>query len=382
MSGNLTNTDPKFVNVANKDFHLQSASPAIGAALASDAPGSDFDGLTRPQGTGYDAGAFEYAETNASPKYKCSSGSCVRDDANGTFTSSNCDNACSVPPPAQQNPVANFKLDETSGQTLNDSAGTNTGYLGATADAEAFDPQRAAGKSNNGLQFDGTDDKATINPSPSVNNLTQFTYSAWIKPTGWGGGGYGRVVSKESSGKQNEISFDLNQPQGNTISVGVFSTAENQLFASVASQNAIVLNAWQYVTATYDDAGDRKLHIYVNGREVAYQRQDTVAGTLLTTVSPIILGNNWEGSRGFPGIIDEVKVWNRALSASDVLNDYNTYASLLGDLNSDNLVNLSDFDILKADFLKTGSFFNLKSDIDGDGIVTIKDAGMLMSGWK
>ena len=53
------------------------------------------------------------------------------------------------------------------------------------------------------------------------------------------------------------------------------------------------------------------------------------------------------------------------------------------DLNSDNFVNQTDLDILKADFLKlTGSLSNPKSDIDGDGTVTIKDVGIMMSEWK
>ena len=53
------------------------------------------------------------------------------------------------------------------------------------------------------------------------------------------------------------------------------------------------------------------------------------------------------------------------------------------DLNSDNFVNQTDFDILKADFLKlAGSLANPKSDIDGDGTVTIKDVGIMMSEWK
>jgi hypothetical protein len=54
-----------------------------------------------------------------------------------------------------------------------------------------------------------------------------------------------------------------------------------------------------------------------------------------------------------------------------------------GDLNSDNLINQSDFDILKNDFLKlTANLTNPKSDIDADGQCTVKDAGILMSGWK
>lgn len=53
------------------------------------------------------------------------------------------------------------------------------------------------------------------------------------------------------------------------------------------------------------------------------------------------------------------------------------------DINLDSLVNNLDMDILKSDFLKlTANLGNPKSDIDGDGQATVKDVGILMSGWR
>ena len=57
---NLVIGDPKFVNPTGADFHLQSGSPAIDAGSPLNAPDSDFDGNARPQGAGYDIGAYEY----------------------------------------------------------------------------------------------------------------------------------------------------------------------------------------------------------------------------------------------------------------------------------------------------------------------------------
>ena len=58
LSSNV-NTDPRFTNLSSFDFHLQSGSPAINQGVNTGIP-ADFDGISRPQGTAYDIGAFEF----------------------------------------------------------------------------------------------------------------------------------------------------------------------------------------------------------------------------------------------------------------------------------------------------------------------------------
>ena len=61
MSGNKDNTNPLLANPSSYDFRLTSGSPAIDGGLTlADVP-NDYTGLARPQGAGYDQGAFEFA---------------------------------------------------------------------------------------------------------------------------------------------------------------------------------------------------------------------------------------------------------------------------------------------------------------------------------
>jgi len=75
----LWNVDPMFVDAAGGDFHLRPDSPCIDAGTSVDVA-EDFDGNPRPQGAGFDTGAFEYTEDDPS------SNELIIDDANAGFS--------------------------------------------------------------------------------------------------------------------------------------------------------------------------------------------------------------------------------------------------------------------------------------------------------
>ncbi len=58
-TGNI-DQDPEFINIDDADYHLQSTSPCVDAGTSTDAPAEDYEGTSRPQGSGYDIGAYEY----------------------------------------------------------------------------------------------------------------------------------------------------------------------------------------------------------------------------------------------------------------------------------------------------------------------------------
>jgi hypothetical protein len=60
------NVDPKFADYTGGDYHLQSTSPAINSGTNMNAPNNDFDSITRPQGSAYDIGAYEFQNSSSS----------------------------------------------------------------------------------------------------------------------------------------------------------------------------------------------------------------------------------------------------------------------------------------------------------------------------
>jgi parallel beta-helix repeat protein len=76
----LSSTDPKFVNASGGNFHLMPDSPAINAGVTIPNVTDDFDGITRPQGAGYDIGAYEYVSVSGPKTYYVDSD--IGNDAN------------------------------------------------------------------------------------------------------------------------------------------------------------------------------------------------------------------------------------------------------------------------------------------------------------
>jgi len=124
---------------------------------------------------------------------------------------------------------------------------------------------------------------------------------AWIKPAGWGEGGYGRLFDNSvtwfylNQGGQN-LRFTSNQPSG-------------YYFDTTAS--SIKLNQWQHICAVRDASGNGI--VYIN----AVSNNSGNTGTP-TAGSTTYFGNRSSGDRAFNGSIDDLRIYNRALSASEI----------------------------------------------------------------
>jgi hydrogenase maturation factor HypE len=84
---------------------------------------------------------------------------------------------------------------------------------------------------------------------------------------------------------------------------------------------ALALNAWTHVAATYDGA---TLRLYVNGTQAASR---SVSGSIATSSGPLRIGGNSVWGEWFQGRIDEVRVYDRALSGAEIQTDMNTAVS-------------------------------------------------------
>jgi len=195
-------------------------------------------------------------------------------------------------------PLASWSFEESSGNIANDTRIWVNGKYGSA------------------LSFDGVNDYIEV-PDSSSLDASYLTIIAWIYPYNWDGiegGDYGRILDKGGAylfflakdGTFNRLSFFYWNSSG-------FS---NQSWSNV---NSIQLNTWQHVAVTYDGQYSR---FYVNGNPVGQTLHKTT-GPIRTTSNDLYVGNRNSLDRQFNGIIDEVRIWNRTLSLTEIQEEMN-----------------------------------------------------------
>jgi hypothetical protein len=194
--------------------------------------------------------------------------------------------------------VGAWNFDEASGTTVQDVSGW--GNNGTLSNAT-----RVAGKYGNALSFNGTNAMATVPDSASLDLASALTVEAWVKPTKISGS-WRTVVIKE---RPADLAYALYAGNGAQMPSGhVYTTRD----ASAAGTATLPLNTWKHLAATWDGSTQR---LYVDGVQVAFS---SLSGSATVSNSPLRFGGNAVWGEFFQGLIDDVRIYNRALSASEV----------------------------------------------------------------
>lgn len=235
-------------------------------------------------------------------------------------------------------PVGHWRFDECEGIVAHDVSGNEnhgTINIGATAPQTSAGTCQipgtawgngAAGRLNSAMSFDGVDDYAKV--SDTTNNFDfgtgDFTLSAWIyKPSG--GKGSPGIISKNGNPG---YKFNLNANTG--LYLGIYDGSWHD-YVSVTS--IVKNNSWQHVAITADRDGN--VGYFVNGE---LKDTDNISGTALVSLSnssSLLIGDdNWcraDYCGQFDGLIDDVQIFNYALTPLQIKTLYNNGAVRFGE---------------------------------------------------
>ena len=212
---------------------------------------------------------------------------------------------------------AHWKFDAGSGTTAADETGNNPGTL-------TNGPTWVAGKIGSAVNFDAVDDVVTAGSNASLDDLVAqggggMTITAWIRPNSIGeGGNPGRIVHKGTgTSATNGWQFVI---QGTSPALAFASDHATTDVNHVASANSITLGVWQHVVVTWDgSATAANVRLYVNGVEPTYQTTTNGVGARSSdAASSVFIGNDNTGVRTFDGALDDVRIYNRILTAAEI----------------------------------------------------------------
>jgi len=230
------------------------------------------------------------------------------------------------------------------GNANDESGNGNDGVVnGATLMEDRF------GNAGSAYSFDGVDDFISVSNSESIDVQSEITITAWVKTTSIESS-RPTIVCKERF--ENGIKYMLSI-QSETGNVGIAvnngpSTNCSACNQEIWSNESLISESWQHVSASWDN---EILKVYVNG-VLSQTGEGNLQGGLLPTApsTPLLFGKAFTSvipiySTQFQGSLDDIGIWNRALTPEEVQELYTLDActfTIYDTLTVENVINVYD----------------------------------------
>jgi hypothetical protein len=200
--------------------------------------------------------------------------------------------------------VAVYSFDEGTGTSAADLSGKgNTGTI--------VNGTWVAGKYGSALAFNGASTRVTIPDASSLRLTTAMTLEAWVNPS-ITSSVWRDVIYKGDDNYYLTAASTVNGVPAVGATLG--SSGSSNVFGSVA----LPVNSWTHLAATYDGTAVR---LFVNGAQVASLAK---TGGIATSSNPLEIGSDHLYGQYFQGAIDEIRLYNVALTPTQIQADMNS----------------------------------------------------------
>lgn len=248
-------------------------------------------------------------------------------NADGTTASNSAARAYCPPGNAETNcaagsdpsPVGEWKLDERTGTTANDTSGNaNTGTL-------TSGPTWIAGKVGSAVAFDGSNDTISLGDLTSTESVSQLTWELWFKADALTAGN--AILAKGNfAGTQTAWAVASELADADSLAVVISTNTSDLNTFGALGNNSIQTGVWTHIAAVYDgtlSGNANRLKIYKNGVQQTVTFTGTIPASTQATTSTARIGSASDDSANFDGIVDHVRIYNYPRTAAQIAWDYN-----------------------------------------------------------
>jgi hypothetical protein len=207
--------------------------------------------------------------------------------------------------------VGYWSFDEGSGTIASDSSGN--GNIATLVNGPSWvTPGEIAGA----LSFDGVDDYVIF----ASQAQSTMSISAWVYAQATPGNVFPRIIDMPGY-----VLFlaEPSNPKSNPASLGFLSRRSTQDGEWDTPANSLAYNSWNHVAIVYDSSStSNNADLYINGVKQTISKISSPQGTQTANEGAGIIGNRISLNRGWNGLIDELRVYNRALSVAEIVSLY------------------------------------------------------------
>ena len=199
--------------------------------------------------------------------------------------------------------VAAYSFDDVSGSTVPDaSGGGNNGTLNGATPAQA-------GRFGAALSFDGVNDFVAVPDAASLDLTDGMTLEAWVKPSALGRSWRTALIKEQAT----ELSYALYAHTGGYGPSGhAYVRGDDERARATTPVDA---GTWTHLAVTYDGS---RIRLYRDGAQIESR---SVGGPIETSSGQLRIGGTQLWSEWFSGLIDEVRVYARALDSAEIQAD-------------------------------------------------------------
>ena len=195
-----------------------------------------------------------------------------------------------------------WKFDENTGTTAADSAGN--GHSGTLTSGAAW----TTGQTGSSVNLDGVNDYVQVGAQSSFVMSSAASFSSWIYPTGPGSDPtYGGIIVNR------EGEYEIARTPNGTIQWAFANTTPGWNWTNTGA--VAPLNQWSHLAVTYDNG---TIKTYLNGNLAHTYNGAGSIGDAIPSQNDFRIGGRQASAQYFQGRIDEVRIYNRALTGSEV----------------------------------------------------------------